>query len=68
MVCTECNHRLKIHFGRDRWYYYVMSIKWKLILVYLDIVLISTQDRCTVCAECNMGMEIILGTTDGTPR
>jgi hypothetical protein len=26
------------------------------------------QDRCTVCAECTMGMEIILGTPDGTPR
>jgi hypothetical protein len=26
------------------------------------------QDRCIVCAECTMGMEIILGTLDGTPR
>jgi hypothetical protein len=31
-------------------------------------VLISVLDGCTVCAECTMGMEIILGTTDGTPR
>ena len=37
-------------------------------LVYLEIVLISAQDRCTVCAECTTGMEIILGTPDGTPR
>jgi hypothetical protein len=31
-------------------------------------VLALTQDRCTVCAECTIGMEIILGTPDGTPR
>jgi len=31
-------------------------------------VLISAQDRCTVSAERTMGMEIILGTPDGTPR
>ena len=24
-------------------------------------------DRCTVCAECTSGMEIILGTPNGTP-
>jgi hypothetical protein len=27
-----------------------------------------TQDRCTVCAECSTGMELALGTPDGTPR
>jgi hypothetical protein len=26
------------------------------------------QDRCTVCDECTTGMEIALGTPDGTPR
>ena len=26
------------------------------------------QDRCTVCAECTLGMEIILAAPDGTPR
>jgi hypothetical protein len=36
--------------------------------VHLEIVLISALDECTVCAECTMGMEIILGTPDGTPR
>jgi hypothetical protein len=29
-------------------------------LVCLEIVLILTQDRCTVCAECNIGSEIVL--------
>ena len=26
-------------------------VKWRLILAYLEIVLASTQDRCTVCAK-----------------
>jgi hypothetical protein len=39
-----------------------MWVKWKLVEVCLEIVLISVQDRCTVCAECTTNMEIILGT------
>ena len=35
-------------------------LKWKLILVHLEIVLILTQDRCTVCVEHTIGSEIIL--------
>ena len=27
----------------------------------------TNQDRCTVCVERTIGMEIILGTPDGTP-
>jgi hypothetical protein len=46
----------------------VMWIKCKLVSVHLETVLISALDRCTVCAECTTGMEIILGTPDGTPR
>ena len=34
----------------------------------LDIVLILTQDWCTVCVECTIGSEIILDAPDGTPR
>ena len=34
-------------------------VKWKLVLVCLEIVLISMQDRCTVCAECTIGLEIV---------
>jgi hypothetical protein len=40
----------------------------ELVSVHLEIVLILAQDRCTVCAECTTGVEIILGTLDGTPR
>ena len=36
--------------------------------VRLEIVLIFTQDRCTVCAECTIGSEIILDAPDGTLR
>ena len=39
-----------------------------LISFHLDIVLILTQDRCAVCAECTIGLEIILDAPDGTPR
>jgi hypothetical protein len=39
-----------------------------LILVCLEIALILTQDRCTVCVECTIGSKIILDAPDGTPR
>ena len=35
-----------------------------LVLVRFKIVLVSAKDRCTVCAECNSGMEIALGTPE----
>jgi hypothetical protein len=60
-VCAKCTC-LGNHIGRNRWYSYVTSVKWKLILVHLEIVLISTQDRCTVCPKCTMNvgqMEIL---------
>ena len=31
-------------------------------------VLVSVQDKCTVCATCTIGSEIILDAPDGTPR
>ena len=34
----------------------------------LDIVLILTQDRCMVCVERSIGLEIIFDAPDGTPR
>ena len=36
--------------------------------VHFDIVLISTQDRRTVCDECTIGLEISLDAPNGTPR
>jgi hypothetical protein len=32
------------------------------------VVLILTEDRCMVCVECTMSMEIFLGTSDGPSR
>ena len=43
-------------------------LKWKLVLVRLEIVLILMQDRCTVCVEHTVGSEIVLDAPDGTPR
>jgi hypothetical protein len=45
-----------------------MRLKWKIILVCLEIVLILTLDKSTVCAERTIGLEIILDEADGTPR
>ena len=41
-------------------------LKWKLISVLLEIVLILAQDRCMVCVERTIGSEIVLDTPDGT--
>jgi hypothetical protein len=38
-----------------------------LILVHLETVLVLEQDRCTVCAKCTIGSEIILDALDGSP-
>ena len=34
----------------------------------LNILQILTQDRCTVCVEHTIGLEIILDVAGGTPR
>jgi hypothetical protein len=41
---------------------------WNLAYIRLDIVLVSEQDRCTVCTEPIIGSKIILDAPDGTPR
>jgi hypothetical protein len=53
------------HFGRTRWNSLVMRLNWKLVLVHLEIVLILTQDRCMVCAERTIGLQIVLDAPDG---
>ena len=59
-------HRLRNHFGRTRSYHKVTRLKWKVVSVLSDIVLILMQDRSTVCAKCTMGSEIILDALNGT--
>jgi hypothetical protein len=44
-------------FRHTRWNFLVTLVKWNLVLVHLEIVLILAQDRCTVCAECATGMK-----------
>ena len=39
-----------------------MLVKRNLVSIHLEIVLISAQDRCTACTECNTDVEIALGT------
>jgi hypothetical protein len=39
---------------------------WNLVLVCLEIVLLSVQDRCMVSARHTIGSEIILNEPDGT--
>ena len=41
---------------------------WKLVLIRLEMVLILTQDRCTVCIKRAIGSQIVLDTPNGTPR
>jgi hypothetical protein len=43
-------------------------VMWNLVLIYFETVLASVQDRCTICTERTIGIEIILDTLDGTPR
>ena len=61
-------HRLENHFGYTRWNSYVMWVRWNLVLVHLETVLVLVQDRCTICAKHTLGLEIILDAPDGTPR
>ena len=44
---------------------WVMS---NLVLIHLEMVLVSVQDRCTVCAKLTIGLEIVLDAPDGTPK
>jgi hypothetical protein len=39
-----------------------------LVSVHLETVLMSVQDRCTVCAKHTIGLGIILDAPDSTPR
>jgi hypothetical protein len=38
------------------------------LLVYLEIVLILMQDKCTVCFVRTIGSKIVVDAPDGTPR
>jgi hypothetical protein len=46
----------------------VTWVVWNLILVRLETVLVLVQDRCMVCTEHIIGIEIVLDAHNGTPR
>jgi hypothetical protein len=46
----------------------MMWVMCNLVLVCLETLLVSGQDRCMVCAKHTIGSEIILDALDGTPR
>jgi hypothetical protein len=39
---------------------------WNLVLICFQYVLVSVQDRCTVCTKRTIGLEIVLDALDGT--
>jgi len=34
-------------------------VLWELVSFCLEIVLVSVQGRCTVCAKCTLGLDIV---------
>jgi hypothetical protein len=44
-----------------------MWVMWNLALIHLEIVLVSVQDRCIVCAKHTIGSKIVFDAPDGTP-
>ena len=61
-------HRLRDHFERTRWYSLVMRLKWKLISVHLEMLVVLVQDRCMIGAKRTVGSDMILDAPDGTLR
>jgi len=61
------HHRLRNHFGSTCWIF-GKRLKWKLGFIYLQIVLILMQDRCMICKEHTIYLEINLDAPNGTPR
>jgi hypothetical protein len=58
-------HRLRNRFRRTRWISYVTLVMWNFVSIHLEIVVVSTQDRYTVCTKHRS--EIILDAPNGTP-
>jgi hypothetical protein len=46
----------------------VTWVVWIFVLVRLETVLVSVQDRCTVSTEHTICIEVVLDGHDGTPR
>ena len=61
-------HSLISHFGRARWNSYMTWVMSNLVSIHLETVLVSLQNRCTVCAKHTIGSDVIFDALDGTPR
>jgi hypothetical protein len=46
----------------------VMWVMVNLALVCLETELVLVQNRCMVCVQRTVGLEIVLDAPDGTPR
>jgi hypothetical protein len=55
------------HFRRTRWNTSMTWVRWNLVSVRLEMVLVSVQDRYMVYAKHSIGSEIVLDAPDGTP-
>jgi hypothetical protein len=44
-----------------------MWVMWNHIPIRLEIVLVSVQNRCMICATRTIASEIVLDAPDGTP-
>jgi hypothetical protein len=61
-------HGLRNCFGYIGWYSWVMRLKWNLVSVCLETLLVSVQDWYTICAKCSIASEIVLDAPDSTPK
>jgi hypothetical protein len=63
--------RRTYHWLGNRFWHTDGTLRWRGLVespFSLESVLLSVQDRCTVCAKHTNCLEIILDTPDGTPR
>jgi hypothetical protein len=67
MVCAKCNIGSEIILDAPSDTPRLRGSTGSSFRSVLEIVLILTQDRCTVCAEHTIGSEIILDAPNGTP-
>ena len=61
------HNSLRNHFGSTCWYF-GEETQVEVGLICLDIVLILMQDRCMICKEHTICLEINLDAPNGTPR
>jgi hypothetical protein len=61
-------HMLRNHFGRIQWNSKVTWVMWNHVTIRFEIVLVSLQDRYTICAKYIVGLEIVLDAPGVTLR